>query len=366
MTNTLLHNSYQSKPDSLLKFEQKISHDDIVHFTRYLATLISAGVALATALDIIASTHEKPAMQKLLVNINSAIASGQNFSEVLQLYPHYFDQLYCGLIAAALQSGTLDSMLRRIADDMERTAALTKKIKKAMTYPGMILIVSILICALLLIFVVPEFATLFSAYGAKLPPFTRLVLTLSTGLQDNGWIIVILLSTVLFSFYYFSKHSPKFKYVLDHIRLKLWLMGKLKQKTVIAQSARTLSTTLAAGVPLIDTLTTVAYAAGNAVFKEAFLHIRTQVTLGENLHQALKSTQLFPPMVIQMVAIGEESGAIEAMLTKIANHYDEEVDHIITHLSTLIEPVIMLILGILIGSFILAMYLPIFKLGSIF
>ncbi len=357
---------YKQDRQSLIKFERKILAVDIAHFTRYLATLMSAGLPLVNALEIIAQSHEKPTMQNLLLNIKTAVMSGQAFSEVLECYPHYFNQLYCGLIAASLQCGTLDMMLTGIADHFEKSAALKKKIKKAMIYPAAILAVSCIVSALLLIFVVPEFETLFSAYDAKLPPFTRMILNLSTNLQNYGWFILGFLFTVFFSFKYAAKHSPTLQYFLDRTSLKLLIFGPLMQKTVIARITRTLSTTLAAGVPLIDALTTVANAAGNRVFKKAILQVRNEVTTGQNLNQALKSTQLFPPMVIQMVTIGEESGSLEDMLNKVANYYEGEVDQLVANLSSLVEPAIMLILGVIIGSFVLAMYIPIFKLGSIF
>lgn len=351
---------------TLFKYEKEINAVDIIHFTRYLATLVSAGLPLVNALEIIAQSHEKPAMKNCLFNIKLAVESGQDFAEVLRDYPHYFTELYCGLIAAALQSGALDIMLARIADHLEKSAALKLKIKKAMVYPATILIVSCCVSTLLLIFVVPEFATLFSAFGAKLPPFTRMILNLSTTLQNNGWLILGFLFSAFCSFRYAKQHSPALNYFLDRLSLKLLIFGTLIQKSIIARITRTLSTTVAAGVPLIDALTTVAKVAGNGVFKNAILQVRNDVTIGQNLNQALKSTQLFPPMVIQMIAIGEESGSLEAMLNKVANYYEEEVDQLVANLCSLVEPAIMLILGVIIGSFVLAMYIPIFKLGSIF
>ncbi|MDQ2995381.1 MAG: type II secretion system F family protein, partial [Pseudomonadota bacterium] len=302
----------------------------------------------------------------LLQSIKIDVASGQPFADVLSKYPHIFDRLYCGLIAASMQSGTLASMLKRIADYLEKSASLKKKIRKALTYPAAILIVSLLVSGLLLFFVVPQFATLFNAYGAKLPLFTRMILALSEFIQEYvEWIIGAIIA-MIYTFQYTKKNHAPFQDFLDHIALKTFVLGTLLKKAIIARTLRTLSTTLSSGIPLIDALTATANTSGNNVFTTAFLRIRDDVSNGQNLHQAMQNTQLFPPMIIQMVAIGEEAGSIAAMLDKIANDYEEDVDNTVNTLSTLIEPLIMLILGVVIGSFVLAMYLPVFKLGAVF
>lgn len=354
----------KSKP--LFSSEKKPTTMDVVIFTRHLATMITAGLPLIQALDIIGRGHEKQSMQTVIMTIKNDVAGGKNFSDSLNKHPTLFNPLFCSLIRSAEQSGTLDRMLKRIADYLEKSESLKKKIKKAMTYPAAIIVISLIVASILLVFVVPQFEKLFSSYGAELPLFTRYVMNLSTLLQNYWWAIFSVLGAGIYGFILAKRQVPAFQQFLDRAMLKAIVFGELLEKAIIARVTRTLSTNLAAGIPLVDGLSTVAEISNNYVYRSALTQIREDVKTGQSFHTAISTTNLFPHMVVQMIAVGEESGSLEDMLDKIATFYEEDVDNMVANLSSLLEPLIMVLLGVIIGGFVLAMYLPIFKIGSVF
>ena len=345
---------------------KKIGPLDIVIFTRHLSTMILAGLPLVQSLDIIARGQENPNMQKLVLDVKTDVASGKTFSDSLSKHPRYFDDLFVSLINAGEQSGTLDTMLNRIAIYLEKSHSLKKKIKKAFVYPAAVLVVAMCVSAVLLLFVVPQFDKLFSSFGAELPAFTRVIVVLSEFLRAYWWMLLIAIGGFIYMLVRLKRNSKRFTELLDRRILKGLGVGPLLKNAIIARYARTLATTMAAGIPVIESLQAVADTAGNSVYSKAIIQIKEDVATGLQMHTAMTTTQLFPNMVVQMVAVGEESGSIEDMLNKIATYYEEDVDNMVDNLSSLLEPLIMVVLGGIIGSFVIAMYLPIFKIGSIF
>lgn len=355
----------QSKPFFSFSPAKKIKPADISHFTRQLATMVAAGVPLVQSFDIVAKGTDSPAFKTLILDIKTEIEAGRSFSEALKKFPLYFDDLFCNLIHAGETSGSLDQMLDRIATYKEKSEALKAKLKKAILYPTAVLIIAMGVSIILLIFVVPQFEQLFKSFGAQLPAFTLMIIQLSNFLQEKWPFLLAGAIGIGFLFKHFKKTSKSFREFLDRLVLKIPVVGNIIHKAAIARYARTLSTTFAAGVPLTEALDAVAGAAGNVVYSNAILNIRSEVTTGSQIQAAMRNTQVFPNMVVQMVAIGEESGSLDAMLTKVANIYEAEVDVAVDGLSSLLEPVIMVILGVIVGSLVIAMYLPIFKMGSI-
>ncbi len=346
--------------------KKKITSKDIAVFSRQLATMLAAGVPLVQAFDIVGRGHENPSMQELLLTIKTDIESGSTLTEALRKHPLYFDDLFCNLVEAGEQAGVLETLLDKIATYKEKTESLKAKVKKALTYPTAVIVVACIVTAILLIFVVPQFEELFKGFGADLPAFTQLVIDLSRFMQANWHYVFGILVAAGYAFFYVHKRSPAFRRLLDRLFLKIPIIGpQILHKSAIARFARTLATMSAAGVPLVEALESVAGAAGNAVYSDAILEIREQVATGQQLQQAMRQTGLFPHMVVQMVAIGEESGSIDSMLSKVADFYEEEVDNAVDSLSSLMEPMIMAFLGIVVGGLVIAMYLPIFKLGSV-
>lgn len=344
--------------------KKKILPKDIAVFTRQLATMMSAGVPLVQSFDIIGRGHENPSMQELVMTIKADVESGNTLAQSLVRHPLYFDELVCNLVNAGEQAGILETLLDKIATYKEKTEALKSKIKKAMFYPTAVIVVAFIVTAILLIFVVPQFQSLFEGFGADLPAFTQMVVNLSEWMQSNWWLALLLVAGSVYGFIEGKKRSPKFAHTLDRIMLKLPVVGVIVTKAVIARYARTLATMFAAGVPLVEAMESVAGAAGNQVYAEGIMQMRDAVATGQQLQLAMSQTGLFPNMVNQMVAIGEESGSLDAMLSKVADFYEQEVDDAVDGLSTLLEPMIMAILGVLVGGLVVAMYLPIFKLGS--
>lgn len=338
---------------------------DICAFARQMATMMSAGVPLVQSFDIIARGSDNPAVQKLVLTLKNEVESGRSFSEALQKQPKYFDDLFCNLVAAGEAAGALEGMLDRVALYKEKAESLKKKIKKALFYPTAVVIVAIVVTVILLIYVVPQFESLFKSFGADLPAFTQMVINLSQLMQK--WWAVMGLGCAAFGagFIWLKKRSKLFRTLLDRLVLRLPVVGNILHKAAIARFARTLATTFAAGVPLVEALLSVAGATGNVVYSNAILRIREEVTTGTQLQQAMRQTTIFPNMVVQMIAIGEEAGALDKMLSKVANIYEEEVDAAVDGLSSLLEPLIMAILGVLVGGLVIAMYLPIFKMGSV-
>jgi type IV pilus assembly protein PilC len=344
--------------------KKKITAKDIAVFFRQLATMMSAGVPLVQAFEIIGRGHDNVSMRNLILKIKSEVESGTSLSETLAKYPIYFDELVVNLVNAGEQAGVLEALLDKIAIYKEKTEYLKAKIKKAMFYPAAVIVVAIIVTAILLIFVVPQFEQLFTSFGADLPAFTRLVVSLSEFMQDWWWLVFGIAIGGVVGVLQAKKRSRKFNRTFDRILLKLPIVGTIMHKASIARYARTLSTMFAAGVPLVEALESVAGATGNVVYSDAVLLIRDSVATGQQLQFAMSQTGLFPNMVEQMVAIGEESGALDTMLSKVADFYEQEVDDAVDALSSLLEPLIMSILGILIGGLVVAMYLPIFKLGA--
>ncbi len=338
---------------------------DIAIFSRQLATMLSAGIPLVQSFEIVGSGHENAAMQKLIMAVKGDVEGGSSLTEALAKHPLYFDDLFINLVEAGEQAGALETLLDKIATYKEKTEALKKKIKKALTYPAAVLVVAFVVTAILLIFVIPAFEDLFKGFGADLPTFTRMVIDLSVFVREKGWYIAIMMGAGVGTFFYFKKRSRAMRHWLDRLSLKVPIIGGILQKAAIARYARTLSTMFAAGVPLVEALESVAGATGNIVYEVGVLEMRDEVATGQRLQQAMENTDLFPNMVIQMIAVGEESGSLDDMSSKVADFYEEDVDNAVDNLSSLLEPLIMSILGVLVGGLVVAMYLPIFKMGSV-
>ena len=343
----------------------KIIPKDIAIFFRQLATMMAAGVPLVQAFEIIGRGHDNKGMRDLILNIKAEVESGTGLSESLEKHPLHFDALVVNLVNAGEQAGVLESLLDKIATYKEKTELLKAKIKKAMFYPIAVMIVAVIVTSILLIFVVPQFEQLFSSFGADLPAFTRVVVNMSEFLQQYWWIVFGIAIGSIVGLLQAKKRSRAFTRALDRMILKLPIIGPIMVKAAIARYARTLATMFAAGVPLVEALQSVAGATGNVVYSDAVLQIRDSVATGQQLQFAMNQTGLFPNMVEQMVAIGEESGALDNMLNKAADFYEQEVDDAVDALSSLLEPIIMSILGVLIGGLVVAMYLPIFKMGAV-
>ena len=344
--------------------KKKIIPKDIAVFFRQLATMMAAGVPLVQSFEIIGRGHENAGMRELVLKIKNEVESGTSLSESLAKHPIYFDELVVNLVNAGEQAGVLETLLDKIATYKEKTEYLKSKIKKALFYPTAVIVVAFIVTAVLLIFVIPQFEQLFSSFGADLPAFTRFVVNLSEFMQEWWWMVFGVAIGSIMGMLQAKRRSRKFSRALDRVILKMPSIGPIMHKASVARYARTLSTMFAAGVPLVEALESVAGATGNTVYSDAVLMIRDSVATGQQLQFAMSQTGLFPNMVEQMVAIGEESGALDTMLSKVADFYEQEVDDAVDALSSLLEPIIMSILGILIGGLVVAMYLPIFKMGA--
>lgn len=349
----------------LFKGKGKITMGDIAIFSRQLATMLAAGIPLVQAFEIVGNGHENQAMQKLIMAIKGDVEGGNSLADALAKHPLYFDDLFVNLVEAGEQAGALETLLDKVATYKEKTEAIKKKIKKALTYPAAVLVVAFVVTIILLIFVIPAFEDLFQGFGADLPAFTRVVIDLSVFVREQGWILAFMLGGAVYAFLYFKKRSRPMRHFLDRVALKAPILGPILQKAAIARYARTLSTMFAAGVPLVEALESVAGATGNIVYEVGVLQMKDEVSTGQRLQQAMENTDLFPNMVIQMIAVGEESGSLDEMSSKVADFYEEDVDNAVDNLSSLLEPMIMAILGILVGGLVVAMYLPIFKMGSV-
>ena len=339
---------------------------DITLFTRQLATLLRAGIPLLQAFDIINEGFDNRVVRELVQDLKQHIAAGTSLAEALRKQPRYFDELYCNLVAAGEQAGALETLLDRVAIHREKSEQLNGRIKKAMTYPVAVLVVASLVTGILLVHVVPQFQTLFAGVDGKLPTLTLQVIALSAFVQQAWWMLVLGIAAGIMGLRKAYRSSPRFRYWLDAGLLNAPLAGKLLTKSAVARYARTLSTTFAAGVPLVQALDSVAGAVGNAPFKQAIEHMRHDVSTGMQLNHSMANSGLFPSMAIQMTAIGEESGMLEQMLEKVANHYENDVDDQVDSLTSLMEPLIMVVLGGIVATLVIAMYLPVFQLGSAF
>ena len=353
----------KSKP--LLGGKGKVKPADVAIFSRQLATMMNSGVPLVQAFEIIGRGHENKAMQELLLNIKADIEGGSNLSDALAKHPLVFDDLYVNLVRAGEHAGILDSILDKVATYKEKTEAIKAKIKKAMFYPTAVIIMAFIITAVLLIFVIPEFQSLFAGFGADLPAITKFVINLSEVFQAWWWAIFGGIGLTIYGLIQFKKRSKKFQTFLDKTLLHVPIIGPIMTKADIARYARTLSTMFAAGVPLVEAMESVSGAVGNVVYGDAVLRMRDEVASGTQLNVAMKQTNLFPNMVVQMTAIGEEAGSMDAMLAKVADFYEAEVDNAVDGLSSLLEPIIMAVLGVLIGGLVIAMYMPIFQMGQV-
>ena len=350
---------------SLLRRKKKITPKDISIFTRQFATMVEAGIPIVQGIEIVAKGHENPSVQELLLLVKQDIESGTTLSTALGKHKLYFDALYCNLVQAGEQAGILDTILDKVATYKEKIEAIKGKIKSALFYPAAVLVVAFLVTAILLIFVIPQFEDLFKGFGAELPAMTQFVVGMSHFMRDYWWLIFGSLFGGIFFIAYTYKRSEKMQQTVDRLVLRAPVIGDIVKKATIARYARTLGTMFAAGVPLVESLDSVAGAAGNRVYYEGVMAIKNEVSTGTHLRVAMEHTGLFPNMVVQMVAIGEESGELDKMLGKVADFYEEEVDNAVESLSSLIEPIIMAFLGVVVGGLVIAMYLPIFKLASV-
>jgi type IV pilus assembly protein PilC len=343
----------------------KITEKDIALFTRQLATMMRSGVPLLQAFDIVGRGHSNPAVGKLLLDIKADVETGSSLSQAFRKFPLQFDALYCNLVGAGEQAGILDTLLERLATYKEKILAIKSKIKSAMFYPIAVLVIAFIITAVIMIFVIPAFKDVFKNFGADLPAMTLMVIAMSDFFVTYWWAIFGIIGGGLYAFFESWKRSEKVQFAMDRFLLRLPVFGDIIRKSVIARWTRTLSTMFAAGVPLVESLDSVGGAAGNYVYKLATKQIQSEVSTGTSLTNAMQNANIFPNMVTQMVAIGEESGALDSMLGKVADFFEQEVDDAVEAMSSLIEPMIMVVLGTLIGGMVIAMYLPIFKLGQV-
>jgi type IV pilus assembly protein PilC len=348
----------------LFRFKKPIKPKDIAVFTRQLATMLTSGIPVAQAFEIVGKGHENPRMQELILGIKQDVESGTNLTAALGKHPLFFDALYCNLVQAGEAAGILDTILDRVATYKEKIESIKSKIKSALFYPVAVIVVAFIITAVLLVFVIPQFESLFQGFGADLPALTQMVINLSRAFQDYWYLIFGSIIGAVVSLAYTYKRSIKMQHTMDRLLLRAPVVGEIVKKATIARFARTLSTMFAAGVPLVEALQSVAGASGNRVYYDGTMAIKADVSTGMQLQAAMNSTGLFPNMVVQMVAIGEESGELDKMLGKVADFYEQEVDDMVAGLSSLIEPIIMAFLGIVIGGLVIAMYLPIFKIAA--
>ncbi|MEO5863170.1 MAG: type II secretion system F family protein [Burkholderiales bacterium] len=344
---------------------RKVTEKDVTFFTRQLATMLKAGVPLLQAFDIVGKGHHNANVTRLLMDVKTDVETGNNLASAFRKFPLHFDNLFCNLVAAGEQAGILDTLLDRLATYKEKTLGVKAKIKSAMFYPMAIMVVAFIITAVIMIFVVPAFKELFTSFGADLPMPTLVVMAISDFFVQWWWAIFGSLGGGLWFFFYTWKRSRKMQHVMDRLFLRIPIFGPVMEKGILARWARTLSTMFAAGVPLVESLDSVGGASGNIVFEEATQRIREEVSTGSGLTTAMQNSGVFPSMVLQMTAIGEESGALDSMLSKVADFYEEEVDNAVKALSSLMEPIIMAFLGVVIGGLVIAMYLPIFKMGQV-
>lgn len=354
------------KPKSLFgSAGRNISAKDIAIFARQLATMMKSGVPIVQSLEIIAGGQKNPKMQKMVEGLRADIAGGSSIYEAMSKFPVQFDELFRNLVRAGESAGVLEIVLDTIATYKENTEALKGKIKKALFYPIMVIAVAIIVSAILLIFVVPQFETVFKNFGADLPAFTQIIVNASRFMVSWWWLILIIFVGTLFAAIFMFKRSPRFQHLVDRLILKIPVIGSIMHNAAIARFARTLATTFKAGVPLVEALETVAGATGNTVYEQAVLRIRGDVSVGYQVNLAMKQVNLFPHMVVQMVAIGEEAGALDTMLFKVAEFYEQEVNNAVDALASLIEPMIMVFIGVVVGGMVIGMYLPIFKLAAV-
>ena len=342
----------------------KIKPVDISHFARQLTTMMRAGVPMVQSLELISAGHEKPAMRELIIKVTKDIESGEDLAGALSNHPLYFDDLFVNLIRAGEQAGTLEDMIDKVATYKEKTERMKAKVKKAMMYPLIVIIAAVVVSVIMLVWVIPTFKDIFEGFGADLPAFTLWVIGLSEWLQASWWLPLMIVVGSIVAFTQARRRSRKFHRFVDKLVLRIPIMGVIIHKSAVARFARTLSTMFAAGVPMVEAMDAVAGSTGNIVYEEATMQIKEDTSKGVQLHVAMTTTQEFPSMVVQMAKIGEESGRLEEMLDKVADYFEEQVDDLVDTLSKQMEPMIMAVLGVLVGGLVVAMYLPIFKLGA--
>ncbi|MCG2579808.1 MAG: type II secretion system F family protein [Marinobacter sp.] len=361
----IIPDKVKKKPKPLFGGSKKITPFDIAMFTRQMATMMKAGVPLVQSFDIVTDGLENQGLKELIGAIRNDVASGTSFAGSLRRHPKHFDDLYCNLVDSGEKAGALEQMLDRIAMYLEKTETLKKKVKKAMTYPIAVVVVAIVVTAILLVKVVPQFESLFQGFGADLPVFTQFIINISEWMQQ--WWFIVLLGIVGFIFLFKEaiRRSQKFSDLVDKYLLKLPVVGEILDKSAVAKFGRVLSTTFAAGVPLVDALESVSGATGNAIYRDAVNKIKDEVSSGTQLQASMRQTGVFPVMAVQLTAIGEESGNLDEMLEKVADHYEGVVDDMVDNLTALMEPMIMAVLGVLVGGLIIGMYLPIFQMGQV-
>ena len=344
---------------------KRIKAKDIAVFTRQLATMLTSGIPLVQSFTIVGQATENPRLKKLITDLRNDVESGSALSESLRKHPLYFDELYVNLVESGESAGVLDEVLASIADYKERIESIKGKVKKALFYPATVVAVAIAVTVLLLVAVIPQFEDMFQGFGADLPAFTRMVVDMSHFTRDQGWIILVAFIAAVVAIIQLKRRNKKFAHFLDRASLKLPVLGGVLEKSALARFASTLSTTFAAGVPLVDALKTVAGATGNVVFEDAVLQVRDDVAIGHQMQLAMQQAGVFPPMLIQMTSIGEEAGSLDAMLAKVAAFYEEEVNNTVDALSSLLEPIIIVFVGVVVGGLVVAMYLPIFQMASV-
>ncbi|RLA09132.1 MAG: type II secretion system F family protein [Gammaproteobacteria bacterium] len=345
--------------------KRKITPMDITLFSRQMATMLDAGVPMVMAFDIVGKGHENPSMSELIMTIKQTVEGGSSFAEALAKHPLQFNNLYVNLVAAGEAAGILDDLLAKLATFMEKTEAMKAKVKSAMTYPAAIMVVAFIVTVILLLFVIPQFESLFENFGGELPAPTQFVVDLSKWVQEYWLPMFAIIGGSIYGIMEMKRRSKRFNVMLDKAMLKAPVIGEIVSKGTIARFARTLSTMFAAGVPLVEAMENVAKASGNVVYEEGLMNVRDEISTGTTLTQALERTGLFANMVVQMVSIGEEAGSIDAMLAKVADFYEDEVDNLVDNLTSMLEPLIMSFLGVVVGGLVVAMYLPIFKMGAV-
>ncbi len=356
-------NKVAKKPKPL--FAPKIKPSDIAHFARQMTTMMRSGVPMVQSLQMVANGGDNTAMQSLINELAESIEGGSSFGVALEQHPKYFDRLFISLVKAGEQAGTLETMLDKVATYKEKSEALKAKIKKAVMYPVIVVVAAAVVSAIMLIWVIPQFKEVFSSFGADLPAFTLMVIALSEWLQANWWMPLVGIAVIGFAFTTAKARSEKFNHFIDRVSLKLPIFGNILNLSSIARFCRTFSTMFSAGVPAVEALDSVAGSTGNAVYYDATMNIKESASQGIQINVAMQTTQLFPNMVVQMTRIGEESGRLEEMLGRSADYYEEQVDELVDTLAKQIEPLIMAVLGVVVGGLVVAMYLPIFKLGAV-
>lgn len=354
----------RKKPKPLFAAGGSITPKDIMLFTRQLCTMLQSGIAIVQALDMVGHSSKNPKLKELILDIKKELEGGSRFADALGRHHLYFDDLYCNLVRAGEEAGVLEKLLGKIAIYLEKAEAIKSKIKKALIYPAAVLLVAFIATAFMMIFVIPQFESLFQGFGADLPAFTRMILDISDVFVNYWWLIFGSIIAPIVAFVQARKRSRTFNQLVDRWILKMPIFGPIIALSANARFARTLSTMFDGGIPLVDAMTSVAGATGNYVYESAVLEMRDSVSIGQQLNFAMRQSSLFPDMVIQMIAIGEEAGSLGSMLAKVADFYEEELDTTVAALTTLIEPLVMCILAVLVGSMVIAMYLPIFKLGA--